>query len=311
MEETVEQTTEVDRVAFVDTQLDGILDPFDVADELEEMYVNGLPPGASTGFFNLDGFYTVALGQWTILTGIPGSGKSTALDNLLVNLSKQHGWKHLYCSPENQPIKLHIANLAAIYAGKSFDSHYMSREDYAEAVLFVQENFKFIYPPEQNFTINYILDLADVVKENGFDYQTLSIDPYNELEHKRPNAMTETEYISMMLSRFRRNARDRNTHNFLVAHPTKLKKIEMKFTKEDSVEEMTKSVYPVATLYDIAGSAHFFNKADNGLSIWRDKSDTENRVQIHVQKIRFRNCGKLGMCEMKFDWKSGKYTESY
>lgn len=293
----------------IDMQLAGIVEPLDVADELEELFVNGPEPGLSTGYHFLDRIYTVKTGQWTIVTGIPGSGKSAFLDNILVNLSKLHGWKHLVCSPENQPIKRHMAAIASIYAGKVFRRGDMSMDEYGNALAFIQDHFKFIYPPEVDFTGNRILELADMVRETGFDFKGFVIDPYNELEHKRPAGMMETEYVSFLLSRFRRYARDKDVHLWLVAHPTKLQKVQMKFDANASVEDKTKSMYPVPTLYDISGSAHFFNKADMGLSLWRDKHDPDNIVQVHCQKVRFRECGSLGMSELKFNWHTGRLSE--
>lgn len=291
--------------------IEGIIDPLDVADELEDLYCNGITPGVSTGYHTLDEIYTVKPGQWTIVTGAPSSGKSTFVDNLLVNLSRKHGWKHLVCSPENQPVSQHIANISSIYAGKEFRKGAMHEDEYLECLRFVQDNFRFINPPEKDFTVNYILNLALTVEENGFNFTGFVIDPYNELEHKRPSAMNETEYVSWMLSRLRRYVRDRMKHMWFVAHPTKLRKVEQRFTESATMQEMTKAVYPVATMYDISGSAHFFNKADMGISVWRDKNDDTNKVQVHVQKVRFRHSGRLGMRELNFDWKSGRYFENW
>lgn len=302
-------TETIDTTPAIDTILDGIVDPLEVADELEDMFINGLPPGFGTGFRELDYLYRVQPGQWTILTGIPGSGKSTLLDNIAVNLAKIHGWKHLICSPEHQPIKRHIAALASIYCGKEFRSDRMSSQEYADSLAFVQAHFKFIYPPEKDFTGDKILALADAVTEDGFDFTGFIIDPYNELEHKRPSAMTETEYVSFLLSRFRRYARDHQKHLWLVAHPTKLRKVEIKQSNTATMEELTKAIYPVPTLYDISGSAHFFNKADMGLAVWRDKMDKNNIIQVHCQKVRFRESGQLGKADLKFDWITGRYYD--
>jgi hypothetical protein len=42
---------------------------------------------------------------------------------------------------------------------------------------------------------------------------------------------------------------------------------------------------PVPTPYDISGSAHWRNKADNCLTLWRDEKEPDRPVQLHVQKI--------------------------
>lgn len=304
-----ENETIVEQADPIDYRLDGTFDVIDLADEIEDLFLNGIEPGISSGYKILDELYTIGRGQWTIVTGSPGAGKSTLIDNILVNVASREGWKFLVCSPENQPIKQHVANLASIYTGKEFRRGVMSNEEYAASLAFMQKHFKFIYPPEQNFTVNYILELAEQVRESGFEFDGFVLDPYNELEHKRPVGMSETEYVSMILSRLRRYARDKKIHAWLIAHPTKLQKIQIKHNAGDTVEEITKSVYPVATLYDVAGSAHFANKADMGLSIWRDRSDSNAPTQIHSQKVRFRQFGSLGMCNLKFDYKSGKYSE--
>jgi len=46
------------------------------------------------------------------------------------------------------------------------------------------------------------------------------------------------------------------------------------------------------------------------LTVWRDLSKPENRiVQIHVQKIRFKEVGKIGMIELVYDYPTGRYFD--
>src|SRR5690349_14029646 len=87
--------------------------PFDIlALEAKELHeAGGLPRGSSTGWRAVDALYTVPLGQWTLVTGTPGSGKSEWLDALMVNLAKQGDWHFAIFSPENWPLKLHVSKL--------------------------------------------------------------------------------------------------------------------------------------------------------------------------------------------------------
>jgi twinkle protein len=62
--------------------------------------------------------------------------------------------------------------------------------------------------------------------------------------------------------------------------------------------------YEVPNLYSISGSAHFYNKADNGIVVYRD---TET-VQIYVQKVRYSWLGKIGMAEFKYNIDRRKYV---
>lgn len=298
--ETAELVSTYDHGEYI---IEGVYDALECADDIEDLYLNGPKPGLNTGLANLDAHYRPKKGNWTVITGVPGSGKSTLLDTILVNLSELHGWKHLVISPEHQPISRHIGALTGIKARQTFHKDYLSEEAYFSALEFIQEHFRFIKPPDEDFTPSYILDLAKFVDDDGFKFDSISIDPWNEMEHKRPQQFNETEYVSYALSRFRRYVRDYYKHIFLVAHPTKLRKIEK---KNADFEESSKPQYPVVTPYDISGSAHFFNKCDNALSVWRDKYAHDTLMRVYIQKIRFRECGSIGEAELRFDWHSGR-----
>jgi twinkle protein len=46
------------------------------------------------------------------------------------------------------------------------------------------------------------------------------------------------------------------------------------------------------------------------VTVWRDFDDLDNRVvQVHVQKVRFRQIGKLGMAELVYNPVVGTYHE--
>ena len=58
-------------------------------------------------------------------------------------------------------------------------------------------------------------------------------------------------------------------------------------------------------MYDISGSAHFFNKTDNGISVHRDFEN--NVVSVYVQKVRFSWLGMIGYSSYSFDTFTRKY----
>jgi flagellar biosynthesis/type III secretory pathway ATPase len=66
-----------------------IVTPLDLAPEITRLYREGLKPGESIGWRSLDPLYTVAPGQLSVITGIPGHGKSEWLDALMVNLASR------------------------------------------------------------------------------------------------------------------------------------------------------------------------------------------------------------------------------
>lgn len=71
----------------------GLFEVSDFAGSVDRMYEKGLPPGAKPGWPSLNQLSTFQPGQWTVVTGIPGNGKSELLDAILINLATAYGSK--------------------------------------------------------------------------------------------------------------------------------------------------------------------------------------------------------------------------
>ena len=96
----------------------------------------------------------------------------------------------------------------------------------------------------------------------------------------------------MMLSKISLFAKEYNVHTFLIAHPVKIPKNNGRFE--------------VPTLYSISGSAHFFNKTDNGITVYRDFET--NDIMVYVQKVRFFFVGKIGSALFQYEVSTGRYA---
>jgi twinkle protein len=277
--------------------LDGVFTVADLAGDVMQLYQEGLPAGVSTGWLSVDPYYTVRPGELTIVTGIPSHGKSQFLDALAVNLAREHGWSIAMCSPENTPVARHVAKLLEQYSGWPFHegpTRRLPSHELADALEWLHQHFVFI-APEDSLTISGLLGIGKtLVARHGI--KGFVIDPWNEFDHTRSSNQTETEHISIALGQVRRFARAHGVHVWLVAHPQKL------YRKEDGS-------YPVPTPYDISGSAHWRNKADNCLTVWRDQDSPDEPVSLYVQKIRFREVGKVGRVALQFDRITGRYNE--
>lgn len=280
--------------------VDGLYTALDVEKKVIDLFKAGLKPGLSTGWPALDQLYTVRECELSVVTGMPGSGKSTWLDALTVNLQVKHGWKIAYCSPENWPIERHVANIVEKIQKRPFmvtkfsQSEKITAELLNEALQLIEGKFFFTQLQDEKMTIPGVLEVMQAAISRH-KVKGIVLDPWNELEYHRPQNISETEFISMALGKIRRFARNNRVHIWLVAHPTKLQK-----NKDNT--------YPVPRLYDISGSAHFYNKADNGISIHRTDPQ-KNHVDIHVQKIRFKEIGRLGSVTMGFSADCGLYHE--
>ena len=278
--------------------IEGVLTMDDLYPVVSEYYLNGYPKGCAAGLGEFDSLLHFSGGQMTIITGSPGSGKSEFLDWIITSLARNHNWKVGVCSFEN-PAAIHVTKLMEKFIGLSFSfrknpEHRMQIKDFETAVGLTDLYFSFIDISQTEVTIEGILSKCrELVLRTGI--KAVVLDPWNYIEHKIPVGYTETQYISEALSMVKEFALRNDVHVFIVAHPRKLVK-----------DQRTKQ-YPIATMYDISGSAHFFNKTDNGISIHRDFE--KNIVDVYVQKVRFSWLGKIGYATYNFDTFTRKYIE--
>jgi twinkle protein len=277
----------------------GIFEVADLSPQIDCLYDQCATPGALPGWPCLDELYSVRPGEWTLVTGIPGHGKSEVLDAIMVNLARSHGWQFAIFSPENQPLERHFAKLAEKYVGKPFgrgQQPRLTRQELEDAKRWCQERFTFLLPEADELTVDAVLQLArTAVLRHGV--KGLVIDPWNELDHQRAGGLSETEYISQALTKIRRFAREYSVHVWLVAHPAKLQK------------DRQTGVYPVPTPYDVSGSAHWRNKADNCLTVFREFKEGNREVEVHVQKVRFKEIGRVGVAVLEYDPLTGRYRD--
>ncbi|NCC53357.1 MAG: toprim domain-containing protein, partial [Spartobacteria bacterium] len=183
--------------------------------------------GLSTGFPNMDEVWRLKRGTLNILTGIPQSGKSEWLDQIILNTVREHNWKWCVFSPENHPMQAHGQKLIEKWTGRPMFKRYslppLTKDEVGQAVDELAENLFFITQDENGMALDDILLRAKVCVLR-YGIQGLVIDPFNELEHSRPQHMSETEYVSGFLSRCRNFARMYNVFMVVVAHPTKLQR---------------------------------------------------------------------------------------
>lgn len=271
----------------------------DYMDDIQRLYREGVPRGVSTGWISIDEHYNVRPGDVTIVTGAPNSGKSEWLDALAVNLASNHGWRFGIYSPEQGSPAEHIAKLAEKRSGKPFNPGPTERIGAAlldQTLTWIGEHFTWIAPEQP--TLPSLLSVArQLVLRRGV--RGLVFDPWNEIEHSRPREQTETEYVGESLRQIRQFAKAHQIHVWIVAHPAKLQK------------DPKTGQYPVAGPYDISGSSNWNNKPDAIISVWRERRpDVQTTtVEIHVQKVRSKYVGRLGMAELKWDRVTGRYFD--
>lgn len=267
----------------------GLFEAKHYTEKVGTLWEKGNAKGMSAGYDEVDEIYSIVPGQMTIVTGIPSSGKSEFIDQVMVNLSLKNDLKFAICSFENPP-EAHIVKLIEKKVGKPFfagPKPRMTTQERDDALQWVNNHFSFIDTSDgEPSTIDSILDRASAaVMRMGI--RGLVIDPYNFIE--RDFKHSETDYISAMLTKVRNWARGNEAHVWFVAHPAKMMRTDGKV--------------PVPGGYDISGSAAWFAKADFGMTVDRQKGPPE----VHIWKCRFKWAGKMGSAILNYDPASGRY----
>ena len=235
----------------------------------------------STGWEELDKIFKIYPTQFVVVTGNAGSGKSTFLFNLIINLCWKHNDRAWMYVPENETHLLYKMQ-------KLFNKHDKEFRKFSGAHCFIQSS-QYQHYGEEPRTIEWILDKAYQawLKDK---VSLVSIDPWNELERARMKDENLTDYIGRCLMRVKMFARETGCTMFMVAHPTKA------------------SVGREVGLADIEGSMHWFNKCDNGLIIKHDKGAKDTMV-ISAKVRESPEAGRIGHCIFLVDEMTGIFRE--
>jgi twinkle protein len=265
--------------------LEGILNIDDIWDNVLNFNENGIK-NYGLGLGESSSFINVSFGEWTCVSGVPNSGKSDVIDQAAANLALKYGFKTAFFAPESFPYEGHIKRLANKLNERNCNNDLLN-----QSRDFIKEHFHFVKIDLENLTLKSILDkFRELVFQKGINICV--IDPYNMLDH---SAQKDHGYIGRILSEITQFCQQTNTHLFLIAHPRKM--------------ESENGRYKVPTPYDISGSADFFNKAYNCITVYRElNSPTEYQsdlVQVHVQKVKRKENGKQGVFDIAPDFING------
>ena len=276
----------------VEVPLEGIFTAADLHGDLRALFDNGFGPGAETGWEEMDKICTYERRRNIIVTGTPGAGKSEWVDELVLRLCLRHQWKIGFFSPENIPIVYHLRKLIEKLTGHRFQNGCgMTEGLLARSEEFLAENVSHI-SLKGNATPDRVLAKArELVVRRGC--RIFVFDPLNRFDHEPAPGQTETQYISNLLNKFTEFATQYNCLLILVAHPRKMNR------------NPTTGATPRVEMYDINGSAGFYNKADYGIVVERDKEIGITRV--YVDKVKFKHLGVGGVATFVYDPVNGRY----
>ena len=277
---------------YTEIKPDGVKDLHDYEADLDYLFYHGFEAGIKVGDRHLDEIISFKVGLVTVVTGVPSSGKSFALNYIMAKLNVRHDWKVAYYSPEFYPVHEHLGQIIETYGGKRFSSQNYTKQEYEIMKDYIYKNIFVIDPDDTD--ISSIMDRAVyLVRKRGI--KALVIDPFNSITDKDRKIARQDEYVSDFMQKLRWFARKYAIAVFIVMHPVKQVKLES-------------GLYPVCDLYACKGGAEIRDKADIGLTVWRN--EFEDYAEIHTTKVKFRHLGKIGKhATFKFNINNGRYSE--
>ena len=255
----------------------------DIEHDIEDFVENGFKPGYQVGLANFDRIFSTYTGQFITVTGIPSSGKSDFVDQMVVGYNQNYGWKTAFASPENAPMYLHAHKLMRKVWQDMPRKEDIKTEKWNKVAEHVNNNFFFI--DMERYTLESVLKKgAELVKRKGI--KCLVIDPFNKVRDIDCNSEDVNRYTMEYLTKIEMFAKKFDVLVFIVAHPTKMYK-----GSDGQIEE--------PTMYNIKGGGEWYDASYHGLLVHRDYD--AKTVKAKVLKVKFQNLGENG-AEAHFKW---------
>jgi len=260
----------------------------DIEHEVLDFVHNGFKPGYQVGLENFDRIFSTYTGQFITVTGIPSSGKSDFVDQMVVGYNRLYGWKAAFASPENAPTYLHAHKLIRkVWEGMPTKQD-IGNGKWQQVTQHVNDNFYFI--DMDRYSLEAVLRKgAELVKRKGI--KCLVIDPFNKVRDVDAKTEDVNRYTMEYLTKIETFCKKYDVLVIIVAHPTKQYK-----DKDGKIEE--------PTMYSIKGGGEWYDASYHGILVHRNYE--EKTVKAKVLKVKFQNLGE-NQAEAHFRWepKSG------
>ena len=259
----------------------------DIEAEITDFVENGFKPGFQVGLPNFDSIFSTYTGQFITVTGIPSSGKSDFVDQMVVGYNVNYQWKTAFASPENAPTYLHAHKLMRKVWQDMPSKKDIGTDKWNQVAEHINDNFYFI--DMDKYSLEAVLRKgAELVKRKGI--KCLVIDPFNKVRSNDASGDVNV-YTLEYLSKIEIFAKKYDVLVIVVAHPTKMYK-----DANGKIEE--------PTMYNIKGGGEWYDASYHGILVHRDYE--QRTVKAKILKVKFQNLGENG-AEAHFKWepKSG------
>lgn len=300
----------------IDPRQESIL-PIDMASQMEE-FEKGKAIGENARIPVLHENFSWKKSFVNCWTGWPNDGKSTFFQFMALMKSIVDGWKWCLWSPEmyngiKGPSGKMIISASDIIDEivfmktgrnpyKHFEQKYgvkqMKREEYIQALEWVQDHFVFINPKERQFK-NLIDNFRYIFEHYGVD--GFLVDPFKNINHGEEGSGRFDLYLDQIFSETKEFALETDTSFNYIAHP-----------KGQVDAKNPDGSYKLCSQFMLAGGAAWNNNMDGIFSIYRPhkhKDPKDPRVTFFNLKQRKQQLvGRAGAYDkIEFQFETNRF----
>ena len=290
-----------------------------IRDKMSEHYDSGGGETFYAGFNGLAKYYSIKAGSCTDWTGLPGSGKTEILLEMLKNSSEWYDHKHLLHMPDAGSEVEIVAKLIHKLSGKQFEEYYyddahekqliknrISEEEMFRMIPEVLKIFKIFVPtpkPQKEgkkatrskaVTPKEFWEFA-VENKKKLGIFSAVIDSWNYMKHDTEGFGREDKWLEETLSYRNELAESSDLHFHTIIHPKGAKK-----------DKAGKIIMPDMT--DLKGGSEWGNNAKSIIVVHREKNS--HLTHVKIEKAKPKVVGIAGSCLLAYDVKSGRYYEN-
>ena len=272
--------------------------------------------GLKIGHQDMDELWSYEGGRPLVIYGMPRSGKTEVLFEILMQLSVLHGKKHFVLSPETGEVEEVYAELISKYIGKPVyknkqggeaNKYAMTDAEFETGYQWVREHFYVVDPLKdlpKGFDIAEVYALKNEVETNSeWKFDTITIDTWLELSSKEPIYI----HVDNVIKTAREHDQKEKTTTIFSVHANDSK---VYFDKNKN-----KEYYPRPKPQEMSGGKGWFRLGYTIIAVYRPDHEIfncdENESWIIFDKVKPKKLGRTGSISWFWDWKVNRFYEKH
>lgn len=252
----------------------------------------------AVGIHELDryGFRITLPAFWPII-GPYGSGKSVLLRQVLVNLWRNHGWRALLTSFEEQVKPRYQRDLRRHFICRpDSEAAPWTSKEIAEADDEIRRGFVFMRRKRGcTFDMARALDRIEYAVR-VYGVKVVAIDPFNKIRIRGDKGQSKSDAIGEFLTALKDLGEDYGLLTIVLAHPP----------KDSTDKRLAKN--GILTLNDGEDSRHWGTDADIGWCVWRNLNGP---TLLHIDKLKdHETMGQPTLAELTLNREMNRFAVS-